>query len=141
MVTYSFQDVTCSLQHPSVGAASTTGAGIGSISISMATTRTTHEVAADGRVMPSKIAGDNGTIALQVQQTSDLNRWLLKYYNYVVTADASEWNSMNITIKSKNLGDYTVCTGVSPEKLPDKPYQAQGQMITWNLMATNIAQN
>lgn len=141
MTTYSFQDVTCSLQHPSVGAASTTGAGMGSITISMATTRTVHETAADGSVMPSKIAGDSGTIALQVQQTSDLNNWLLKYYNYVVAAEPSEWTAMNITIKSKNLGDYTVCTGVSPEKIADKPYQAQGQMRIWNLMATKIAQN
>ncbi|WP_297428645.1 phage protein [Clostridium sp.] len=141
MATYSFQDVTCSFQHPSVGAASTTGAGIGSINISMATTKTEHNVAADGTVMSSKIAGSNGTISVQLQQTSDLNRWLLKWYNYVESADSSEWTAMNITIKSKNLEDYTVCTGVSPEKLPDKPYQAQGQMITWQLMATNIAQN
>jgi hypothetical protein len=114
---------------------------MGSITTSMATTKTVHEVAADGRVMPSKIAGENGTIVLQIQQTSDLNRWLKKWYNYINSADSSEWANTNITIKSNNLGDNTVCTGVSPEKLADKPYQAQGQMITWNLMATNIAQN
>jgi hypothetical protein len=141
MDTYSFQDVTCSFQHSSVGAASTTGAGVGSITISKATTKTAHDVAADGRVMISKMPGENGTIALQLQQTSDLNKWLLKWYNYIVSAATAEWAAMNITIKSSNLGDYTVCTGVSPEKLPDKPYQSQGQTVTWNLMSANIAQN
>jgi hypothetical protein len=48
---------------------------------------------------------------------------------------------MNITIKSKNLGDSTVCTGVSPQKLADRPYQAQGQHVTWNLMAAEITES
>jgi len=112
--TYSFEDVSCSLVHDSVGSVSTTGAGIGSITTTMSTDRTVHDVAADGSVMVSKVAGKNGAIALVVQQTSDLHKWLIKWYNYVDLADSSEWAGMNITIKSKNLGDSTVCTGVSP---------------------------
>ena len=138
--TYSFEDVTCSLEHPGVGAASTTGAGIGSISIAMANDKTAHDVAADGVVMISKLAGSNGTVALAVQQTSQLHKYMMKWYNYVTTAPASEWAKMTITIKSANLGDLTVCVGVSPQKLPDRPYQAQGQQVTWNLMCAEITQ-
>jgi hypothetical protein len=29
-------------------------------------------------------------------------------------------------------------TGVSFDKIPDKPYQAAGQKITWKLMAASI---
>lgn len=140
--TYSFEDVTCSLSHPNVGSKSTTGAGVGSITISRATTKTAHEVSADGRVMISKIAGNNGTVALSIQQTSELHQWLLNtWYNYVDSPEASteDWAAMNITIKNNNLGDITTCTGVSPEKVADIPYQAQGQMITWNLMAAKIS--
>jgi hypothetical protein len=139
--TYSFEDVTCSFNHPSVGAASTTGAGVGSITTTMAGDKTNHDVAADGRVMISKMAGSNGTVAVALQQTSELHKFLMKWYNYVVTAPAAEFAKMNITIKSANLGDMTVCTGVSPQKLADRPYQAQGQHVTWNLMSAEITQS
>ena len=138
--TYSFEDVTCSFEHPGVGAASSTGAGIGSISIAMANDKTAHDVAADGVVMISKIAGKNGTVAVTVQQTSQLQKYLLKWYNYVDNAPVSEWAGMTITIKSNNLGDSSVCVGVSPQKLADRPYQAQGQQVTWNLMCAEITQ-
>lgn len=138
--TYSFEDVTCSFEHPGVGAASSTGAGVGSISIAMANDKTTHDVAADGVVMISKIAGSNGTVSLSVQQTSQIHKYFMKWYNYVTTAAASEWAGMTITIKSANLGDSTVCVGVSPQKLADRPYQAQGQQVTWNLMCAEITQ-
>lgn len=141
MSTYSFEDVTCSLQHDGVGSESSTGAGVGSITTTMTTERTVHDVAADGIVMITKVPGKNGLVAIAMQQNSDLNKWLLKWYNYVDTADSSEWAGMTITIKSKNLGDVTTCTQVSPQKLPDRPYQAQGQHVTWNLMAAKIAQS
>lgn len=139
--TYSFEDVTVSFSHPSVGTMSSTGAGIGTIAISKAADDTSHDVAADGTVMISKVAGKNGTIAITVQQVSDLNKWLLKWYNYVKQANASEWASMNATINSKNLSDSTICTGVSPQKLADRPYQAQGQHVTWNLMSAEITES
>lgn len=139
--TYSFKDNTCSMSHPQVGSKSTTGAGIGSITISQATTKTTHTVSADGRVMISKNAGDNGTVALTIQQTSEVHKWLLNsWYNYINSSSSStdDWAAMVITIKNNNLGDITTCTGVSPEKVADIPYEAQGAMITWNLMAAEI---
>ena len=139
--TYSFEDVTCSFQHNGVGAASSTGAGLGSISIAMTTDRTAQEVAADGKVMISKIAGKNGTITITMQQTSELHKYLLKWYNYIDVANSSEWAGMALTIKSSNLVDISTCTGVSPQKLADRSYQAQGQQVTWNLMAAEITQS
>ncbi|OOM73999.1 hypothetical protein CLPUN_42370 [Clostridium puniceum] len=138
--TYSFEDVTASFSHPSVGAASSTGAGVGTITTSMTQEKTVHDTASDGNVMISKIAGKNGSVAITLQQTSELHKFFMKWYNYVDNAPAAEWAKMNITIKSDNLGDSTVCTGVSPQKLADRPYQAQGQQITWNLMAAEISQ-
>lgn len=139
--TYSFEDVTVSFSHPSVGAFTSTGAGVGTISITMANDRTTHDVAADGGVMITKGMAKNGTIAIAIQQTSELNKSLLSWYNYIDTANASEWASMNITIKSNNLGDETICTGVAPQKLADRPYQAQGQHVTWTLMAAEVTED
>lgn len=139
--TYSFEDVTVSFSHPSVGTASTSGAGVGTISIVKSNDDTVHDVAADGAVMISKIAGKNGSIAITVQQVSDFNKFMLKWYNYVKQANASEWASASVTINSANLGDSSICTGVSPQKLADRPYQSQGQQVTWNLMAAEITES
>ena len=141
MKVYGFGDVTASFAYGG-RTKSSTGAGIGSIGISMAGDKTAHDVAADGAVMVSKLAGKNGTITIAIQQTSELHEWLMKWYKYIESeAPLSEFASMTITITSKNLGVETVCTGVSPQKLADRSYQAQGQHVTWNLMAAEITGN
>lgn len=139
--TYSFEDVTCSFQHKGVGAASSTGAGMGSISVAQANDKSHQEVAADGNVMISRLAGENGTVTLTMQQTSELHKYLLKWYNYVNIANISEFAEMSITIKSNNLGETTVCTGVTPQKRAERVYQAQGQHVTWNLLSAEITEN
>ncbi|MBG9773567.1 phage protein [Brevibacillus laterosporus] len=138
--TYSFEDVSMVISHPSVGQYVATGSGLGSISTAMATERTTHDVAADGTVMVSKIKGRNGSHTISVQQTSDLNKWLLKLYNYLEQAPASEWAGIKITVRASTMQELIRSTGVSFQKLPDKPYQAQGQQVPWVLMASDIDQ-
>ena len=139
--TYGFEDVTVSCNHPGVGAFSSTGAGMGSVTTVYSNERTVHDVAADGTVMISKIKAKNGTIALVMQQTSEFHKNLLRWYNYVDSANASEWAGMNVTIKSKTLNESTTCTGVSPQKAADRPYEAQGQRVTWTLMAAEITED
>lgn len=139
--TYSFEDVTVTISHDDVGQFVAQGAGLGSITTTMATDRSSHDVSADGSVMVSKIKGRNGSHAIQVQQTSDLNKWLMRLYNYLETASASVWAGITIIIRSPGMQDLIVSHGVSFQKLPDRPYQAQGQQVTWNLMAADIQQN
>ena len=139
--TYSFADVAGVISHPAVGQYVATGEGTGSISVSMTTDRTAHDVAADGTVMVSKIKGRNGSITIAVQQTSALNKWLLKLYNYLEQAATPEWAGINITLRSSTMQDLIRATGVSFQKLPDKPFQAQGQQVSWVLMAADIDQS
>lgn len=139
--TYSFSDVVMTISHPSIGQYVATGEGIGSITTTMTTERTTHEVAGDGSIMISKIKGRNGSHAIAVQQTSDLNKWLLKLYNYLETASTSEWAEITVVIRAASMQDMITSTGVAFQKLPDRPYQAQGQQVTWNLMAADIQQD
>lgn len=79
--TYSFLDLSGSISHPTIGSYLFTGEGVGDINISMSTDRSAHDVASDGSVMVSKIAGNNGTITITAQQTSPLHFWLLDWYN------------------------------------------------------------
>lgn len=138
ITTYSFADVTMTISHPKVGQNIATGEGIGSINIAMATDRTTHDVAADGSVMISKIPGRNGTVTLTIQQTSPLHKWLTKWFNYLESAKTSEWADTSILVRCPVMGETKTITGVSPQKIPDSPYQSQGQTVTWNLMAADI---
>lgn len=136
--TYSFTDLSGAIAHPALGAYTFTGEGAGEISVSMTTERTAHDVAADGSVMVTKIAGNNGSISIAVQQTSPIHQWLLNWYNYLVAADTSQWAQSALTLRNTVTGDSHVCTGVSPQKVPDKSYQAQGQRVTWVLMCADI---
>lgn len=139
--TYGFGDVSMVIAHPSYGQYVANGAGLGSITTTMTTDRTAHDVAADGTVMVSKVKGRNGSQTLSIQQTSGLNQWLMGLYNYVEAADASQWAEISTVIRSPNMGDLITCTGVSFKILPEKPFEAEGQKISWAFMAADVDQN
>lgn len=139
--TYSFQDTDVSITHPDVGSMSASGEGIGSVAINMANDKTVHDTAADGSVMVSKIKTRSGTLALAVQQSSGIHTFLVRWINYLETAPASVWADTVVTVRSKSTGETITAKGVSPQKSADKSYQAQGQTITWNLMAADIQQD
>ena len=143
--TYSFKSLVGVLQNAVFGVTiPLTGGniGVGEITISMATERTTHDVAADGTVMPSYAAGDNGTVVINVQETSILHKALLGLYNLCVLAanqdDVLGWAATSISFTFLIDGSIHLLSGVSFSKIPDKPYQAHGQRISWSLMAANI---
>ncbi len=136
--TYSFSDLAGSISQPTFGAYIFDGTGVGSVTVSKATDRTAHDVAADGSVMVSKIAGNNGTISIEVQQTSSIHKWLTAWFNALWQLPTSEWASTSITLRNTATGTSHICSGVSPQKEPDTPYQSQGQHVTWTLMCAEI---
>lgn len=136
--TYSFKNVTVVIEHPSIGSMSTEGDGVGSISIAMSNDKSSHNLAADGTVMISKIAGSNGTVAIAVQQVSQSNEYLKKLYNYCEANEDSSFAATTIRITDKNANDIYTCTGVTPQKLADAKYAAQGDLRTWNMLAAEI---
>jgi hypothetical protein len=136
--TYSFLDLSGAITHPDLGAYVFTGQGVGQMTITMQTERTAHNVAADGVVMVSKVAGANGQIQIQAQQTSDLHKWLLTSANSVYLSTTDNWAAMSVLARNTSDGTSHVATGVSFGKIPDKAYAAQGAMVTWTLWAANI---
>jgi len=137
--TYSFKDYNITITS-AIGNFSLQGEGIGSMTTSMSTNKSSQSVGADGSVMTNFIAGDNGTVSFSVQQTSALNSWLTKLYNTLKAAPKGLWCTTSIDVSNLVQQEVEVIRGVSFEKLPDKPKQAEGQMITWNLMAQDIQQ-
>jgi hypothetical protein len=144
--TYSFRDLSGVLNNPLLDAPyQIVGGNIGNgqMIVRMLTQRTEHEVAADGTVMPSYIAGANGELSIEVQQTSALHHQLLDLYNLLVTAadgnnDISNWAATTISLRALYDGSGHYMAGVSFQKIPDKPYAAKGQNITWVLMCALV---
>lgn len=136
--TYSFESTSVVIEHPDIGSYSAYGTGIGDVSVSMEGNITSHDVAADLAVVVSKHARKNGSVNFNILQSSDFNTFMSKLYNYLVAAAPSKFAQAKISIYNSTTGRRYICTGCSPQKLPDDSYQAQGQNRQWVWMAANI---
>jgi len=139
--TYSFLDSVIILAHSLIvpaGLITLSGEGIGKATVSMRDERTIMDTAADGSVMISKIAGNTGTVAIDLQQTSLGHKALLSLYNLVILADPTMWAQAALTMRNITDGTSHIATGVAFTKLPDKTYQKEGQHVTWQLMCADI---
>ena len=145
--TYSFLDTTGSFIHPLAGTFIFGGGvanGIGQIIVENTTERTTHDVSADGVVVVNYIAGDNGSVQIEVQQTSALHKFLLAWFNDCKTAadlgDPTNWATAIMTIQNVLDGSIHNISGISPPKVPPKTYSKQQTNVTWHLMAAQMNQ-
>jgi len=136
--TYSFLDLSGALAHSQLENYIFTGQGVGSVTVAYATDKSAHDLAADGVVMVSKLAGHQGTITIVCQQTSALHKWLLKALNKLFELPTSEWAQMSATLRNTSDGTSHVATGISFGKHPDKAYAAAGGSVTWVLWAAYI---
>jgi len=136
--TYSFLDMSGAIVHPSYGVFQFTGEGVGQLTVTMTTDRTDHNIAADGTVMVSKMAGNNGGAEIKCQQTGLLNKYLVGLYNYLLIADTSEWAQTTMFIRNASDGTSHVLSGISFNKLPDKAYASKGDLVDWKLMAADV---
>lgn len=142
--TYSFKALTGVLINPVFGFTIPLqggNIGAGRFVIRMVTERTAHDVAADGTVMVSYLAGDNAEVDIEVQESSLLHQELLALYNLAVGAasldDVTGWAATNISFRLLTDGSQHYLSGCSFKRIPDKPYEAAGQKITWSLMVAN----
>ena len=136
--TYAFEDFYLTIVHPAMGQLSIQGTGVGSVTYAQANDVSSHDLAADGSVMTSKIKAGNGTIAISVQQTSDAHAWLTRLYNYLVAAPSKEWAQISSMGVSTTMRTTHVGRNMSFQKRADKPYQQQGQQVTWTFMAAAL---
>lgn len=138
---YSFADVSLVLSHPSVGQFVFTGQGLGSVGIEYSNDNTTHDVAADGSVMISKVVSNNGAMAISIQQTSEAQLWLKKWYNYIKAAPTSEWAKASAVLRVPASNETFNMANVSPQKRPGATFQQTGQQVAWNLLCGSITES
>ena len=136
--TYSFTDINATISCPGYGSFSIQGEGVGNMDVSKMTDRTVHDVAADGSIMASKIAGNNGTITVNAQQTSSLHKFMQGMFNYCWQADTSAWTTISLTIEAPKMGKTFYGTGGSFVKEPNESLQSQGQLVAWPILFKDI---
>ncbi len=136
--TYSFNDVKMVIKPLGYAAYTVNGQGIGKIEVNYADANSSQDRSADGSVMTNKIKANNGMCSITVQQTSPLNEYLIGLFNYLNLGATALWAQTRIDISSKlNLADSHALTGCSLEKRPNRSYEANGQMVTWNFLFTD----
>jgi hypothetical protein len=140
MQIYSFQDLNVVIQHPALGQLVLNGQGIGTITFTPTTDRTVVDTAADGNIMMSAVAGNSATVSIAIQQTSSLQAFLLQWWNYLVGATKDQWGLASLTAHSNVMGTQINCTGLAPQKPAERPFSAQGQNVTWTLVAADMQQ-
>ena len=138
LTVYSFTDLKGAITHPLSASHVFSGEGTGDITIAMATEKTAHATAADGSILVSRVAGDSGSVSVQIQQNSPLDKWLQGLYNDLMQQPADQWALMALSVRGITMECGHECTGISFQKQPDRSYKAQGEMITWVLMAADI---
>lgn len=138
--TYSFEDTVLTISHPNFGTYSAYGTGIGSLSIAYANDVTKHDVAADLAVVVSKWVAKNGTVTLDIMQSSDFNAWLKKFTAFLENSDTDQFALATMSISNKSTGDNYYCTGVSHQKRADNNFQSQAQNRSWTMMCASITQ-
>ena len=138
--TYAFENLLCTFQHPAMGKIDIQGQGTGSITFAMANDTSVHDLAADGSVMTSKMQAGNGTIVISCQQTMPIHHWLVRLHNYLMQAASSEWTRMSMMAISPDMRIQHTAKYISMQKRADKPYQAQGQQVSWTLLAASLAE-
>jgi|SRR5580658_1984775 hypothetical protein len=141
--TYSFKDTSGGFNDALAGPFAFGGQiGAGRFIIEMHTDRTVMDVAADGLVLPSAVAGNNGSLTIEMQQTSVFHKFLLNWFNLLNqafdNADVSDWAGATISLVNTVDGSTHTLTGVAPTKIPNKSYGPQAERISWILMCANI---
>ena len=98
------------------------------------------DVAADLAVVVSKLVAKNGTVTLDILQSSDFNAWLKKFTAFLENSDTDQFALATMSISNKSTGDSYYCTGVSHQKRADNSFQSQAQNRSWTMMCASITQ-
>ena len=138
---FSFQEVSLSMVHSSLGQLTITGKGAGTVKVSMAEDRTDKQVASDGTVVLSKIRNRSGNLDISVFNTSDFHASLKRWFNYLEQANAREWALTNAKVTSISTGESYNLTGVAFTKLPDAEYDTTAKMVDWSFIVADVQQD
>ena len=135
---YSFSDVRVVLYHPNVGQCVLSSQGLEKTSIAASGDLSSHTATADGYVVVNRLKSSHGMITLEVPQNSSADEFLRKWARYLKHTESYLFAQTALNIVD-SAGNFTVtCEGVTPQKIPDRTYDAACGMVSWVLLAATV---
>lgn len=140
---YSLTDTHTVINHPSVGqkVISDEGCGGGQIVISYIGEIANHQQTANGYTVISKGRSRAGSVNLEVAQNSEADMYNRRLIDYIESAPASEFALTTITMTDTASGITYSCTGVTPQKRPDRQYAQNGGMLNYVFLCASIIES
>jgi hypothetical protein len=132
MPTYSFLDISASIDGPGGNFPLGAGAGVDKegITIAFADDKNKQDVGADGQPLNSLRAAQNGTVTVRLQKTSPVNAMLSAMYNTQKQSSAT-WGQNTIVVSDTQRGDVYSCQQCAFKKFPDNAYAEEAGMVAW----------
>ena len=135
---YSLPDCKTVLSHPDVGTANLHQCGTGRIVVSSAGDLSSHTNTADGYVVVNRLKSSHGMITIEVPQNSSADEFLRKWSRFLKNTESYLFALTALNIVD-SMGRFTIyCEGVTPQKIPDRTYDATSGMVSWVLLAAVI---
>lgn len=130
MPSYSFQDVTMTIDGEGGNFSVKEGAAPEGISIEPSGDQNTMTPGADGSVMHSLGASSASTVTVRLLKTSPVNNQLMTLFNYQ-TVSAARWGRNTITVEDTARGDMVTVTNAAFKKAPNLAYAQEGGTVEW----------
>ena len=134
MPSYSFQDVTATIDGEGGNFSIREGAAEEGISVEPVGDRNVMTPGADGSSMHSLVAFTGATITVRLLKTSPVNQQLMTMFNYQ-TASAARHGSNTITVEDPARGDVVTATDVAFKKAPSLTFAKEGGTVEWQFDA------
>ena len=138
---YSLADVKVVMYHQDVGQCVLSSEGMGKISVSMSGDLSSHTATADGYVVVNRLKSSHGMITVEVPQNSSADEFLRKWSRFLKNTESYLFALTALNIVD-SMGRFTIyCEGVTPQKIPDRTYDATSGMVSWVLLAAGAGGN
>ena len=138
---YSLADTKAVLYHPYVGTANLHLCGRGKMVISYSGDLSAHTLTADGSVIINRMKADNGIITLEIPQNSLADHFLRKWCKYLRNKARPEFFYLTTLTVTDQAGEFTIlCSGVTPQKIPDRTFDRSSTNLTYTLLAASISE-
>jgi hypothetical protein len=136
MATYSFKDVTASINGFGGSINLANGAGVAEEGITIESTNDKNimTIGSDGAGMHSLVADESSAVTVRLLKTSPTNAQLQTMYN-LQTASSATHGSNVIVINDVSRGDIITLSGVAFKKRPTITYAKEGGMMEWSFDA------
>ena len=137
---YSLEDCKVVLEHPYVGRANLHLCGRGKMVVSYTGDMAAHTMTADGSVIINRLKAENGIVTLEVPQNSIADEFLRKWCDYLANTKRPEFFTLTTLTITDNAGGFTIlCTGVTPQKRPDRTFDRTSTNLTYSLLCATMS--